>query len=245
MKKKLMKIVFPVIVVITVISCQTETKENTNVQKETDAIENSKIHTLPDLEFEYTALEPHIDSRTLKIHHGKHHQAYVNNFNSAIKGTDLEKMAMEDIFKDISEYPTAVRNHGGGHYNHAMYWKMLSPDGGGQPSGVFFDQIEKNFGSFDEFREEFSTAAASVFGSGWTWLIVDEDDQLKVTNTPNQDNPFMDIVDERGIPIMVIDIWEHAYYLDYQNRRQEYIEEFWNVINWPEVERRYKGAIEN
>ncbi len=204
---------------------------------------DTNIHKLPELEYDYAALEPHIDALTMEIHHSKHHRAYVNNFNSAIKGTELEKMSLENIFENMSKHPVSVRNNGGGHYNHTLFWKVLSPKGGGKPGKNLYAAIEKRFVSFDNFKKEFNAVATTRFGSGWAWLIVDKEGELQVTSTPNQDNPLMDVADMHGIPILGIDVWEHAYYLKYQNRRSDYIEAFWNVINWKEVERRYNKIV--
>ncbi len=200
-------------------------------------------HVLPDLPYAHDALEPYIDVRTMEIHHGKHHQAYVNNLNNAIEGTEMENMSLEDIFKNMSQYPMAVRNNGGGHWNHDLFWKIMGPDGGGKPSGDLLTAIEGRFTSFEDFQEEFNRAGATRFGSGWAWLIVDGNGELQVTSTPNQDNPLMDVADVQGTPILGVDVWEHAYYLKYQNRRPEYLNNFWNVINWDEVARRYADAL--
>ena len=196
---------------------------------------------LPSLPYAFDALEPHIDARTMEIHHGKHHAAYVNNLNKAIAGTDGEGKSLEEIMAMISKLPVAVRNNGGGHYNHSLFWTIMSPNGGGTPSGDLAGAIDSAFGSFDNFKNEFSTAAATRFGSGWAWLCVGSSG-LFVTSTPNQDNPVMDIAEKPGKPILGIDVWEHAYYLKYQNRRPDYIAQFWNVINWDEVARRYDAA---
>jgi Fe-Mn family superoxide dismutase len=190
--------------------------------------------TLPKLDYAYEALEPHIDARTMEIHHTKHHQGYINNLNNAIQGTDLENQSLKEILANISKASTAVRNNGGGHYNHSLFWKMLSPSGGGQPTGKLLEAIQKAFGSFDNFKDEFSKAAATRFGSGWAWLVK-TNNGLVITSTPNQDNPLMDIADVKGTPILGLDVWEHAYYLHYQNRRPDYITAFFNVINWEEV----------
>lgn len=196
---------------------------------------------LPKLNYAYNALEPHIDARTMEIHHTKHHQAYITNLNNAIAGTELEKMSLEEILKNVSKHSMAVRNNGGGHWNHTMFWEIMKPNGGGVPTGDLAAAINTAFGSFATFKDEFSKAAASRFGSGWAWLVV-HDGKLVVTSTPNQDNPLMDVAEVKGTPILGIDVWEHAYYLHYQNRRPDYIAAFWNVINWPEVERRFKLA---
>jgi Fe-Mn family superoxide dismutase len=198
--------------------------------------------TLPNLPYAFNALEPHIDARTMEIHHGKHHNAYVTNLNKAIAGTDAENLSIEEICRNVSKYPVAVRNNGGGHYNHSLFWTIMGPDGGGKPSGALADAINSTFGSFDEFKTKFSDAAAGRFGSGWAWLIVDDNKKLAVTSTPNQDNPLMDIAETRGTPILGLDVWEHAYYLNYQNRRPDYIAAFWNVINWQEVASRFAAA---
>jgi Fe-Mn family superoxide dismutase len=195
---------------------------------------------LPKLDYAYNALEPHIDARTMEIHHTKHHQAYITNVNAAITGTNLEGKTIETILSEISKAPVAVRNNGGGYYNHSLFWKMMSPNGGGKPSGDLADAITKAFGSFDSFKEEFAKAAATRFGSGWAWLVKTKEG-LKVSSTPNQDNPLMDLADVKGLPILGIDVWEHAYYLNYQNRRPDYIAAFWNVVNWNEVALRFKS----
>ena len=199
---------------------------------------------LPELPYGFDALEPNIDARTMEIHYGKHHAGYTKKLNAAIEGTDLEKMKIEDILANVSKHSGAVRNNGGGYYNHSLFWAVMSPDGGGEPSSRMniHKAIERDFGSFDAFKEEFSKAAATRFGSGWAWLCVDLDGQLFVTSTPNQDNPLMDVVEKQGTPILGLDVWEHAYYLNYQNRRPDYITAFFNVINWKEVTERYNDA---
>lgn len=190
---------------------------------------------LPKLDYAYNALEPHIDARTMEIHHTKHHQAYITNLNNAIAGSDAENMSIEDICRNISKYPMAVRNNGGGHYNHSLFWKVMGPGKGGEPTGKLADAINSAFGSFSAFKEKFAAAGATRFGSGWAWLIKTDGGKLEVTSTPNQDNPLMDIAEVKGTPILGMDVWEHAYYLHYQNRRPDYITAFWNVINWDEV----------
>ena len=197
---------------------------------------------LPQLPYDFSALEPHIDAKTMEIHHGKHHNAYVTNLNKAVEGTDLEGKNLEDLMKNISSAPTAVRNNGGGHYNHSLFWTVLSPNGGGAPTGELAEAINTKFGSFEAFKEEFNKAAATRFGSGWAWLTVDGSGQLQVSSTPNQDNPVMDVAEVQGTPILGLDVWEHAYYLNYQNRRPDYISAFWNVINWDAVAERYQAA---
>ena len=196
---------------------------------------------LPKLPYDYKALEPHIDARTMEIHHTKHHNAYVTNLNNAIAGKPEEKMNIEDICKNISKQPAAVRNNGGGHYNHSLFWTIMKPGGGGTPSGELGDAINAAFQSFDNFKTLFANAGATRFGSGWAWLCV-SGGKLAVCSTPNQDNPLMDVSECKGIPILCLDVWEHAYYLNYQNRRPDYITAFWNVINWEEVAKLLKSA---
>ncbi|GAB4290595.1 MAG: Fe-Mn family superoxide dismutase [Ignavibacteriaceae bacterium] len=196
---------------------------------------------LPELSYAYDALEPYIDARTMEIHYTKHHNGYVTKLNDAIAGTDLEGKSLEEILSNVSKHSAAVRNNGGGHYNHSLFWTIMKKGGGGTPSGALADAINSAFGSFDSFKEKFSTAAANRFGSGWAWLIV-QNGKLVVTSTPNQDSPVMDIADVKGTPILGLDVWEHAYYLKYQNRRPEYIQNWWNVVNWEEVARRFSEA---
>lgn len=195
--------------------------------------------TLSPLPYDYTALEPHIDARTMEIHHSKHHQAYVNNLNAAIAGTDADAMSIDDICKNISKFPMAVRNNGGGHYNHSLFWSVMKPNGGGLPTGALADAINAAFGTFDEFKTKFNAAGATRFGSGWAWLIKNSAGKLEICSTPNQDNPLMDIAEVKGTPVLGCDVWEHAYYLHYQNRRPDYMTAFWNVINWEEVAKRF------
>lgn len=197
-------------------------------------------YTLPELPYAYDALEPHIDKETMNIHHTKHHNTYVTNVNNALEGLDeLANLPIEELVKNLDKVPedkrTAVRNNGGGHANHAFFWQILSPNGGGQPSGALAEAIDAKFGSFDAFKEEFAKAAATRFGSGWAWLVLNNGD-LEVTSTPNQDSPLM----EGKTPILGLDVWEHAYYLNYQNRRPDYVSAFWNVVNWDEVAKRYE-----
>src|SRR5690606_36391426 len=198
--------------------------------------------TLPNLPYASNALEPHIDARTMEIHHGKDHNAYITNLNKAIAGTDAENLSIEDISKSVSKYSAAVRNNDGGHYNHSLFWTILGPDAGGKPSGALAPDSDSAYGSFDEFKTKCSDAAATRFGSGWAWLIVDKNKKLAVTSTPNQDNPLMDVAETQGTPILGLDVWEHAYYLNYQNRRPDYIAAFWNVVNWQEVASRFAAA---
>ncbi len=198
--------------------------------------------TLPALPYAHNALEPHFDQLTMEIHHGKHHQAYVTNLNNAIAGTDAEKLSLEEIVKNISKYPAPVRNNGGGHWNHSFFWTVLGPNAGGQPTGALADAITSAFGSFDAFKEEFAKAGVSRFGSGWAWLIVNKEGKLQITSTPNQDNPLMDVAEVKGTPVLGLDVWEHAYYLKYQNRRPDFIAAFWNVVNWAEVAKLFASA---
>ena len=197
---------------------------------------------LPALSYATDALEPHIDKLTMEIHHGKHHQAYVTNLNKALEGKPEATSNIEDIVKNISKFPPAVRNNGGGHYNHSLFWTLLSPNGGGEPTGDLATAINSTFGSFADFKTKVNEAGATRFGSGWAWLIVTPDKKLAVTSTPNQDSPLMDIAEVKGTPIFGIDVWEHAYYLKYQNRRPDYLAAIWNVVNWNHVAELYKKA---
>ena len=196
---------------------------------------------LPKLDYAYTALEPHIDAKTMEIHHSKHHQAYVTNLNNAIAGTDAERMSIEDICKNISKFPMPVRNNGGGHYNHSLFWQVMAPNAGGMPTGDLAKAIESDLGGFEKFKTDFAAAGATRFGSGWAWLCIKEG-KLCVCSTPNQDNPLMDIADCKGTPILGMDVWEHAYYLNYQNRRPDYMAAFFNVINWTKVSELFAAA---
>ncbi|MGA9175236.1 MAG: superoxide dismutase [Thermoactinomyces sp.] len=199
-------------------------------------------YELPALPYAFDALEPHIDAKTMEIHHDRHHATYVNNLNAALEGQNVGEQTIEELISKLNELPesirTAVRNNGGGHANHSLFWQILSPNGGGQPTGEVAKAIDETFGSFDAFKEKFSDAAAKRFGSGWAWLVV-KDGKLEVTSTPNQDNPLME---GAGTPILGLDVWEHAYYLKYQNKRPEYIKAFWNVVNWEEVNKRFLAA---
>jgi Fe-Mn family superoxide dismutase len=197
-------------------------------------------HSLPALPYAFDALEPHIDAQTMQIHHDKHHQAYVDNLNKALADTDGADKSLEELMATISSYPAAVRNNGGGHYNHSLFWEVLGPNGG-QPSGELADAINSAFGSLDGLKEKMNAAGTTRFGSGWAWLIV-KDGKLEVTSTPNQDNPLMDVAEVKGTPIFGIDVWEHAYYLKYQNKRPDYLGAIWNAVNWDEVARRYAAA---
>lgn len=196
---------------------------------------------LPELPYAYDALEPYIDARTMEIHHTKHHNGYVSKLNNAVEGTDLEGKSLEELMKNVSSHSTAVRNNGGGHFNHSLFWSVMKNGGGGEPSGELADAINSAFGSFAAFKEKFSNAAATRFGSGWAWLIV-ANGKLEVTSTPNQDNPLMDVADVKGTPILGLDVWEHAYYLKYQNKRPDYIDAWWSVVNWDEVAKRFSEA---
>ena len=194
---------------------------------------------LPELKYAFDALEPHIDAKTMEIHHDKHHAGYTTKLNNAIEGTDLEGKTIENILKNLDLSNSAVRNNGGGFYNHSLFWEVMSPDGGGKPEGELAEAIDTAFGSFDAFKEEFSNAAAGQFGSGWAWLCVHDGGKLEICSTPNQDNPLMPEVGCGGTPILGLDVWEHAYYLNYQNKRPAYIDGFFNVIDWKEVASRY------
>lgn len=212
------------------------------INKNERRIDTMGKYELPKLPYEFNALEPYIDAQTMEIHHDKHHGTYVSKLNDAITGTDMEKISLEELLKFVSQRPVAVRNNGGGHYNHSFFWEIMKPNGGGKPSGALNSALESEFGTFEDFKKKFSEAAVTRFGSGWAWLIVGTDGKLKVTSTPNQDNPLMDVVDVQGIPVLGLDVWEHAYYLKYQNRRPEYIDSFWNVVNWEAVSSRYEKA---
>jgi Fe-Mn family superoxide dismutase len=196
-----------------------------------------------DLPYDFSALEPHIDARTMELHYTKHHKGYYDKFTAAIKDTDLDGKSLEEIFSMISGLPAGVRNNGGGFYNHTLFWEIMGPDGGGNPQGDLASMINKTFGSFDAFKEKFSDAAATRFGSGWAWLMVTGDKKLAISSTQNQDNPLMDVENSKGFPIFGIDVWEHAYYLNYQNRRPDYIKAFWNVVNWKAVEEKFEAAM--
>lgn len=204
-------------------------------------------HSVPDLAYGFDALEPHFDAQTMEIHHDKHHAAYVSKLNAAIEGNaDLEGKSITDLVSNLSAIPEnirgAVRNNGGGHVNHTLFWEVIGPNGGGAPSGDLASAIDADLGGFDKFKETFANAGATRFGSGWAWLIVTADGKLAVTSTPNQDSPLMDVAETKGTPILGLDVWEHAYYLKYQNRRPDYITAFWNVINWDAVSEKYSAA---
>ncbi|WP_316786053.1 superoxide dismutase [Pedobacter frigiditerrae] len=198
---------------------------------------------LPALAYATDALEPHIDKLTMEIHHGKHHQAYVTNLNKALEGKPEASSSIEDIIKNISKFPAAVRNNGGGHFNHSLFWTVLGPNKGGEPTGDLAKAINEAFGSFADFKTKIQDAGATRFGSGWAWLSVGADKKLVISSTPNQDNPLMDVAEVKGTPIFGVDVWEHAYYLKYQNQRPAYLAAIWNVVNWDAVAERYKKAL--
>jgi len=215
------------------------TKGNGNEKSAYAAISG---HLFPDLGYGYDALEPYIDAETMELHYDKHHRGYYNKFMAAIADTDLETMPMHAIFSKVSQYDEGVRNNGGGFYNHRLFWNNMSP-AGGKPSAKLLNAIVRHFKSFDDFKEAFGNAAKTHFGSGWAWLYLDKDKNLKVSSSPNQDNPLMDISPDNGIPLLTLDVWEHAYYLKYQNMRGDYVDNFWNVVNWTEVNRRWEKAM--
>ncbi len=198
--------------------------------------------TLPALPYAPAALEPHIDALTMQIHHDKHHQAYVDNLNKAVAGTPNENKSLEELVSIAGTLSPAIRNNGGGHWNHSFFWQILAPNAGGKPTGKLGESIDADFGSFDAFKEKFTLAATGRFGSGWAWLV-EQDGKLLISSTPNQDNPLMDVAEVKGTPILGVDVWEHAYYLKYQNRRPEYLAAFWNVVNWKEVDKRYEASL--
>ncbi len=198
--------------------------------------------TLDPLPYANDALEPNIDARTMEIHHDKHHQGYVNNLNAAVEGTDMAGMSVEELLAKVSTLPTAIRNNGGGHWNHSFFWKSLSGDGGGEPTGDLAKAIDSKFGSFSAFKDEFKKAAGSRFGSGWAWLIKTDGGDLAVVSSPNQDNPLMDLAETKGTPIIGLDVWEHAYYLKYQNKRPDYIDAYWKVVDWKAADTNFKAA---
>ena len=198
--------------------------------------------TLPPLPYDYSALEPFIDKMTMEIHHDKHHQAYITNLNNAIKGTPLQGEAIEKVLAQVSKQSAAIRNNGGGHFNHSFFWKIMKPAGEKKPTGTLATAIDKTFGSFDKFKDEFNKAATTRFGSGWAWLVV-SNGKLVICSTPNQDNPLMDLAEVKGSPVIALDVWEHAYYLYYQNKRVDYINAWWNVVNWEQAEKNFTAAM--
>lgn len=200
------------------------------------------MFTLPDLPYAHDALEPHIDARTMEIHHGKHHAGYTNKLNAALEGSDDAGKSIEELMATAGSAGAAIRNNGGGFYNHSLFWTVMSPNGGGNPSGDLAAAIDADLGGFEAFKDAFAKAAGSRFGSGWAWLIVDAEGKLQVTSTPNQDNPLMDVADVKGTPILGLDVWEHAYYLNYQNRRPDYVQAFFEVVDWDAVAKRYADA---
>lgn len=197
---------------------------------------------LAPLPYANNALEPHFDALTMEIHHDRHHNAYVTNLNAAVAGSPSEGKSLEELFSHISSLGPAIRNNGGGHYNHDLFWNILSPNGGGAPVGTLAKAIDAKFGSFDAFKEEFKKAGITRFGSGWAWLVAQKDGSIAVSSTPNQDNPLMDVADVKGFPVIGLDVWEHAYYLKFQNKRPDYVDAFWNVIDWNAAEKRYLAA---
>jgi Fe-Mn family superoxide dismutase len=221
------------ILILTIILSMTLTNQNTMAQG----------YTFPELPYAYNALEPYIDAQTMEIHYTKHHRAYFDNFVKAATENKIDNLSLGEIFSKVSTLPAVVRNNSGGLYNHGLFWQVMGPNAGGQPDGALLDAINKTFGSFDKFKAEFETAAKTQFGSGWAWLSVGTDGKLFVSQTPNQDNPLMDVVVKRGQPILALDVWEHAYYLKYQNRRPEYVSAFWNVVNWKKVAELYNEAL--
>lgn len=204
---------------------------------------NTMAFTLPALPYAHDALEPHFDSQTMQIHHGKHHQAYVDNLNKALAGTEHEGKTLEELMAMMTQLPMAVRNNGGGHYNHSMFWQLLSATGGGNPTGKLAEAIDRELGGMEKFKTDFANAGITRFGSGWAWLCVKSDKTLNICSTPNQDNPLMDFAECKGTPVLGMDVWEHAYYLKYQNRRADYIGAFWNLVNWAEVQKRYEALV--
>ncbi|MBK7856272.1 MAG: twin-arginine translocation signal domain-containing protein [Bacteroidetes bacterium] len=201
--------------------------------------DSSTTFSLPALPYKYEELEPHIDALTMQIHHSKHHQAYVDNLNKALKDVTTTYKTIEEILKNISKHTAAVRNNGGGHYNHTLFWKLMKPNGGGTPTGSLSDAINTTFGDFEKMKQLFNDAAKSRFGSGWAWLIKNAEGKLEITSTPNQDNPLMDVAEKNGKPILALDVWEHAYYLKYQHKRADYVAAWWNVLNWDEAAKNF------
>jgi Fe-Mn family superoxide dismutase len=222
-----------------------EKNQTNNYSKNQTVMKTQIKFEFQPLPYSYDALEPFIDKLTVEIHYSKHHKAYYDNFINAIKGTAMESMDIKDIFRDISKYPMAVRNNSGGYFNHTFYWKNMKARGGGLPTGKLSEAITKSFTSFDAFKKQFSDSGKTRFGSGWAWLCLDDKCNLFICSTPNQDNPLMDIAEKKEILLLTMDVWEHAYYLKYQNKRPDYIDAFWNVVNWEEVTRRYETALKS
>ncbi len=225
-------------------ACAPGAKSDSNKQEDKKALKTAPVsgHFFPALPYAYNALEPHIDVETMELHYDKHHRGYFKKFSAAIEDTSLETTAMRDVFAEVSKHGLAVRNNGGGYYNHMLFWENMSPEGG-EPSARLLSHLVKNFKSFDAFKDAFFKAAKTRFGSGWAWLILTDDRELKIVSTANQDNPLMDVVETKGIPLLTIDVWEHAYYLNYQNKRGNYINAFWNVVNWKVVNKRFEKAL--
>lgn len=217
-----------------------QTKNNSKTSNTMSTTNTFELQALP---YAYDALEPFIDKLTVEIHYSKHHKAYFDNFINAIKGTEMESMNIKEIFRNISKSPMAVRNNSGGYFNHTFYWEGMKAHGGGSPNGKFSEAITKTFITFEELKKQFSEAGKTRFGSGWAWLCIDDKGTLFISSTPNQDNPLMDIAEKKGIPLLTMDVWEHAYYLKYQNKRPDYIEAFWDVVNWEEASKRYENAL--
>ncbi|MDD4374564.1 MAG: superoxide dismutase [Bacteroidales bacterium] len=239
MKKSLL-----LLILIAVFTVESSYSQELKKLSEAKTLSASKIveHSFNPLPYSYDALEKAIDSETMNIHYNKHFRGYYDNFLKAIENSELQSMTLIEIFGNVSKYSTAVRNNAGGYYNHDLFWQIMSPDGGGQPKGELAKAIDKTFGTFDAFKEKFENAAATRFGSGWAWLAIDNQGKLFISSTPNQDNPLMDLAEQQGTPILGLDVWEHAYYLRYQNMRKSYIGNFWQVVNWDEVAKRFEEA---
>jgi len=224
---------------------QKVSEKQSNPPAHPSGINNQSVFGFPQLPYSYDALEPYIDKLTVEIHYSKHHKAYYDNFTKAVAGTAMENMDITEIFKNMSKYPVAVRNNGGGFYNHTFYWESMKPQGGGTPTGELSASITITFGSFEEFKKLFEESGKMRFGSGWAWLCLDDKGTLFICSTPNQDNPLMDIAEKKGIPLLTVDVWEHAYYLKYQNKRADYLAAFWNVVDWDSVSKRYENAYKS
>lgn len=223
-------------------ACKTQTNNNNYITNIIGGKNTMGKYELPELPYAYDALEPYIDKQTMELHHDKHHAGYVAKFNAALEDAGLTDKSVEEVFASVSKHPAGVRNNGGGAWNHSLFWAVMGPNAGGEPTGELADAINRDFGSFAKFKEEFSNAAATQFGSGWAWLVVQDGGKLVVSKSQNQDNPLMDVSDVKGTPIMNLDVWEHAYYLKYQNKRPDYIENWWNVVNWEQVAKNYADA---